>query len=359
MILKKKTTAFILAGIMALSIYSCGSKALPESANTEEGINEETQTSEETMTGMPESEADEQGTEAAESEADEDFSFADLTNLQFRFASGAGGWSTLLSIRADGSFSGEYYDGEMGSTGDDYPNGTMYRCDFKGQFTQPVRLNEYTYSMQIAELNYVKEAGTEEIIDGVRYCYSDVYGLDGARDILIYLPGAPLAELPEEFRSWVGYYDLSGTSDTELPFYALNNEVQQYGFSSYNIVDSLKANMTYMETEAASLEASIQKDALTQTEYNEKTKELYDLWDSALNEVWDVLKQTQDEETMSRLTAEEREWIAMKEQAAVEAGAEYEGGSMQPMAVNQKAAELTKERVYELLKLLGIESPEG
>lgn len=33
-------------------------------------------------------------------------------------------------------------------------------------------------------------------------------------------------------------------------------------------------------------------------------------------------------------------------------GAEYEGGSMQPMVMNRKAAEMTKDRVYELLELL-------
>jgi len=36
-----------------------------------------------------------------------------------------------------------------------------------------------------------------------------------------------------------------------------------------------------------------------------------------------------------------------------EAGAEFAGGSMEVMAVNMKAAELTKERVYELTAYLG------
>lgn len=42
----------------------------------------------------------------------------------------------------------------------------------------------------------------------------------------------------------------------------------------------------------------------------------------------------------------------MKEQAVAKASAEYEGGTMQSMVMNQKAAELTKERVYEQLELL-------
>lgn len=90
----------------------------------------------------------------------------------------------------------------------------------------------------------------------------------------------------------------------------------------------------------------------TQTEYNEKTQQLYELWDIALNTLWSSLKQTLDEETMTSLLAKQREWIAEKEQAVAEAGAEYEGGSMQPMVMNQKAAEITQSRVYELMELL-------
>lgn len=373
--MKKRGSILILAGMLAFSVCGCGSDVAglsaqatdteTESVKSGELLGERLEEEAASESQDAESETDDVREEAASDETDnargeaaEDFSFADLATIEFRFASGAGGWSTLLTVDADGSFYGEYYDGEMGSTGADYPYGTMYRCDFAGQFTEPVKVNEYTYSVRIGELTYEKEAGTEEIIDGVRYCYSDVYGLDGAEEILIYLPGAPLAELPEEFLSWVGYYDLSNTEETELPFYALNNEAQQYGFSSSSVVDELEEYMVYVQLEEDFLENSIQNDSLTQQEYNEKTYDLYVLWDSALNYVWDVLKQTQDADVMDALTQEERAWIAAKEQAVAGAGAEYEGGSMQAMLQNQKAAELTKERTIELLELLGIELSE-
>ena len=328
--MKKKIIAFMLAAIMGFSICSCGKS---EQEKSGQNVSKESESSQmtETETG---------------------FSYADFTNLEFSFCSGAGGWATYMTIDADGSFYGEFFDGELGSTGDGYPNGTMYRADFHGQFTEPVKVNEYTYAMQIQEINYEEELGKEEIKDGVLYCYTTAYGLDEAEDILIYLPGAPLAELPEEFRSWVGYYDLSNTIDTELPFYALNNEVMQYGFSSYDIVETLKESISYTESWAISLENSIQNDSLTQTEYNEKTQQLYEMWDYQLNELWGVLKRILDEETMKILTIEEREWIAKKEQAVAEAGTEYEDGSIKPMIMNLKAAEMTKDRVYELLELL-------
>ena len=40
------------------------------------------------------------------------------------------------------------------------------------------------------------------------------------------------------------------------------------------------------------------------------------------------------------------------EDLAVEAGKEFEGGSMQLMAYSLKAMEITRERVYELMELL-------
>lgn len=369
--MKRRIIVLFLAGLMALSVCSCGNEksgtqdnfiiveteAIQEREPSEEGVSDEDQQPSEEMErlsdedGRSEEEAGSSQAEASQNQADA-FSLDDLKKLEFCFSSGAGGWATYMYIEADGSFSGEYFDGDLGVTGEGYPNGTMYQCDFSGRFTQPVQVNEYTYSMQIQELHYAEEVGKEEIKDGMLYCYTDVYGLDGAEDILIYLPGAPLEELPEEFRSWVGYYDLSYTTDTELPFYALNNEARQYGFSSYDMVENLKENLTFMEDWSASIENSLRNDSLTQMELNEKTKELYDLWDSVLNNVWNVLKRIQDEEAMSALIVEEREWIALKEQSVAEAGAEYEGGTMQSMIMNEKAAEMTKARVYELMELL-------
>lgn len=335
--MKKKLKMLILVGTTIFLLCGCESKKTDQTENGKtESIRETT----------PKEQEEPDGTE------EEVFSFADLKEFQFCFSSGAGGWATYLTVDTDGSFSGEYFDGELGMTDEEYPAGTMYQCDFSGQFTPPVKVNDYTYSMQIMELNYENEADTEEIKNEMRYCYTDAYGLDGAENILLYLPGAPLAKLPEEFRSWVGYYDLSNTEETELPFYALNNEAQQYGFSSYNVIDDLKQFMENEEAFADSLENSIENDPLTQLEYNEKTQNLYEVWDFALNKTWDVLKQVKDEETMKALTAEEREWIALKEQTVDEVGAAYEGGSMQAMVRNQKAAEMTKDRVYELLKLL-------
>lgn len=280
-------------------------------------------------------------------------SFEDLQNLEFIFSSGAGAWSTSLIIRPDGSFSGSYRDSDMGDMKEEYPNGTVYQADFTGQFSEPRQTGEHTYRLEILSLDYDKAPGTEEIRGGVHYLYTAAAGLEDTDHLLLYTPGAPLETLPEEFRSWIGYYDLAAAEETELPFYALNNEAHQQGFSSYDAVSQMEQLVSSTESQAKQIEQELQTDAhLTQTDLNQKAYEVYALWDSALNQLWGVLKQVKSEDTMERLTAEERAWIQWKDSEVEAAGAEYEGGSMQPMQKNSKAADLTRDRVYELLKEL-------
>lgn len=56
---------------------------------------------------------------------------------------------------------------------------------------------------------------------------------------------------------------------------------------------------------------------------------------------------------MRALTAEELEWIAWKEAAVAEAGAEAEGELLYPYVTYLKATEITRNRVYELMELFG------
>ena len=109
------------------------------------------------------------------------------------------------------------------------------------------------------------------------------------------------------------------------------------------------------QKESATLEKKLAEDAsLTQVDMNELSNEIYTVWDDVLNEIWGILKDTQDDKTMNTLLEEQREWIDYKEAEAKKAGEEFAGGSMEAMAVDQKAAELTQIRVYELAAYLGI-----
>lgn len=259
----------------------------------------------------------------------------------------------MLTVNEDGTFEGTYHDSDMGDIGEGYPNGTYYLCGFEGKFTQPKKVDEYTYSVRIENIELANVVDTEEIKDSIKYIYSQPYGLYDADDILIYIPGISIKELPEEYRSWVGYGDLTNLLETELPFYGIFNVKTGNGFSSYGkSEDSIDDELALIEQLASELEDKLQKEDLTQSDMTEISSQLYQLWDNELNTIWAKLKETLDQTTMATLTKEEREWINYKEDEIKKAGAEYEGGTMQPMVENDKGAELTKVRVYELAEYL-------
>ena len=284
---------------------------------------------------------------AIEEKASEAFSLAALENREFYFASGAGGWRTVLQIRADGSFSGAYSDSDMCSFAEGYPKGTYYLCEFEGIFTDPVQINEYTYSMRIAEIRCAMEPNTTEIIDEVLYHYSTPYGIEGAQELLIYLPGAPIAELPEEYMSWVRN-DIAEPDAPELPFFGLYNAAEQNGFSSYDLLVRLDAQLASTRELADALNASLADALLTQGDMNLKSCELYELWEYALNAVLHALQNTLPAKELAALTEEQQAWIAEREKAIEEAGADVLGDSIYPLIVNTEAARLTEERVSEL-----------
>ncbi len=334
----KKGLFIALLGISIL-MAGCGKEEMKEEASIQ--INEETKTEE----------AENTGTENDESEPDAAFEFAELNNLEFYFASGAGGWRTFLNIKKDGSFSGVFSDSDMGDTGEGYPNGTLYYCEFEGRFSQPVKVNDYTYSMKIEEISCANEPETTEIKDGALYYYSTPYGLEGAEEVLLYLPGAPMSELPEEYLNWVRN-DMAEPNATELPFYGLYNVTEQNGFSSYDVSWRIDELIASTEEYALTLRASLEHDTLTQADMNMKSMELYQTWDAALNTLWAELKDELSEDEFDELLDEQRTWISEKETAVKEAGKEVEGGSVYSLVVNMKAAEITEERVYELYEML-------
>lgn len=297
------------------------------------------------------SEEDVQRKAGKEQQAEAEFCFADVSDSVFYFSSGAGAWFTELSIHSDGTFEGHYQDMDMGDIGESNPQGTIYDCDFTGRFENLEKVDEYTWKMRMASIAYEKEPGGEEIIDGVRYVYSTANGLDGGEEFYIYLPGVKLADLPEEYRNWVrGYLDIM--TDTELAFYGLYNLNTKEGFSSNRyeesrLSDNIDAEIAYAEEQCRELEEKLQT-AVTQTDMNIISEEIFKTWDDTLNIVWKLLEAELDEETMESLRAEEREWIARKEAEVEAAGAECEGGSIQPLIMSDKAAEMTRDRVYEL-----------
>lgn len=193
---------------------------LGSAATTEEEKKTDGSQSEETNTDGTDS------TEAAETLLPEDMPST------FSFSSGVGGWSAGIDLQRDGSFSGSYSDSDMGDSGEKYPNGTIYLCDFTGRFADIQKTGEHTYALTLQNLQKTEQK--EEIVDGVRHMPSEAYGIEGGKSFVLYTPDTPLSEVPEELEAWDPYrYMDEGEKRTTLGAYALYNEADGSGYFSY------------------------------------------------------------------------------------------------------------------------------
>lgn len=113
------------------------------------------------------------------------------------------------------------------------------------------------------------------------------------------------------------------------------------------------ARLAEVEAEyTALLEKLINDGSLTQADMNDLSGQQYTLWDTLLNELWVQLTATLPDGQMQELLREERAWIRWKENSVALAANYYDGGSLSVLAANQRAARLTRDRVYELADML-------
>ena len=282
-----------------------------------------------------------------------DFAFVDVSDIEFTFASGAGGWSTYLYIEEDGTFYGNFHDSDMGCTGEGYPGGTIYYCDFSGKFTNPVKIDDYSYQFEIESLKCEKEEGEEEIIDERLYIYSYPYGLDDADKLYMYLPGKDTKDFSEELKMWLFLTD----DEKELPFYAIYNENPEYGFVGYqyeseSVYDKIMEDLEKVKEETDEHEESLKSGLLSQIEMNQTSQTIFTCWDNELNSIWNDIKLYLPEEEYNQVLSEQREWIQKKDAKAEADAADCEGGSLYPTIYYGSEAESTRERCYELAEYL-------
>ena len=129
----------------------------------------------------------------AEYEDNENLTFADLAGKEFWHYSGAGGWSTIITINDDGTFDGYYHDSDAGS---------RQECTFSGRFSNLTKTGPYEYAMKCVSLKVEREPGTSEMADDIRVHYTEPYGFEEGKEFKVYLPGKAANELPREFISW-------------------------------------------------------------------------------------------------------------------------------------------------------------
>ena len=128
----------------------------------------------------------------------------------FFFSSGAGGWGTELIVKDDGSFTGTFHDSNLGETGAAHPYGTTYICAFRGKFTTPRRVDDYTYKMRLSWMSLDRAPDQVYYEDGIKYITAEPYGMEDAEDFYIYLPGTPIEDLSEDFLMWAHLYGYEG-----------------------------------------------------------------------------------------------------------------------------------------------------
>lgn len=266
---------------------------------------------------------------AAESSSEPDsLTFETLSRYTFEFSSGAGAWSTYFTIEKDGSFAGNYHDSDMGDTGDGYGNGTLYYSDFSGHFTDLTKVDDTTYEMTLSDIAYQNTVGETEIIDSVKYVYSEAQGLTGTDTFKIYLPGTPVSDLSAEVYSWVS---LANDNDTELTIPIIVNEAEGFGIYSYDRgTPAEEAEALYNTCKTAYDNFDLQlKAASTQQKMNEFADEMYTTADTCLNQLWKLLKNNVPEDKYQEILKEQLQWIDDKEAVAAKILEENDGTSAQ------------------------------
>lgn len=225
MTFKDKILCVLMPCFIAFSLSACGTGDIVE-AGTPAGVSQQSPT---ISTPQKPTVSQESTVESEIKEDKIDYP------LEMWFSSGVSAWYTKIIIHANGSFTGEYYDGEMGELTEEYPNGTVYECKFSGYFSIPEKINSYTYSLTLETLEIEGEIGSSRIEEGILYKTSLPSGLmsanrtDFAKGFLLYTPAAETSELGEEFLSW-----WSGKFDSDfngkLLVYGLQNLETNDGF---------------------------------------------------------------------------------------------------------------------------------
>ncbi len=146
-------------------------------------------------------------------------------------ASGVGAWEDDLVVHSDGTYSGEFYDSNLGDVGSNHPNGGVDLCNYSGKFSSLEKVNSYTYSATVKSVKCDVTPGTDKIKDGVIYRYGDASFSVGDQ-IRFYLPGISLSSMPAAVREWIEYID--GMTDKS---YVSNGKYT--GYALYDVTQGL------------------------------------------------------------------------------------------------------------------------
>lgn len=145
----------------------------------------------------------------------------------YNFTWFVGGRVTDIELKSDGTFTGRFDDVEGYERGDGY-DGTTYISIFNGRFSNPKRINYYTYSFELSDIEYEIKPGTETIEEvdwdpnyKMRIEYTDAYGLEETKTIYAYISGTPTVLLYGPPMAWIGGSESSTRYDTNVSYRCL------------------------------------------------------------------------------------------------------------------------------------------
>ena len=194
-------TLCLLSASCSLKGSDATSPVTEESTSAAASLTTETQaepTTEQTVEEtVPEQSTQQTTTQTQPTTASGDIQISDLP-MEFVFSSGAGGWDTTLTIRPDGTFDGIYHDS-------DYMQ--LYYSTFNGKLGQPKKTGEHTYLVKIEEFHVTNDQDKVFYDDSVEYIPSDPYGLENTNELILYTPGMPISDMPEDCQSWLMFYE--------------------------------------------------------------------------------------------------------------------------------------------------------
>jgi uncharacterized protein YecT (DUF1311 family) len=347
---KKATKALLLSVLAATSMATaCGNSA---STNEEISQNVESEFAAEDASSAANNDTERTvndataETENSEAVTDESSLFDMLSQYDYAFSSGAGGWSTGFNVEKDGYFHGTYHDSEMGSTGDGYENGTMYYSAFSGHFSEPVQVDEYSYAMTILDISYEDEIDTEEIKNNLKYIYTDAYGLVGTEQFLVYLPGTPVDVFSEEVAWWLSMWY---GDDTVLQSPVIVNVDQEEGIYSYERQTAAEEAEDIYSTYRKAYSSKTDEFSAAETTVEMETiaDDSYAIADACLNELWTLVKYNTDEARFTEILEEQRAWLAERDTAAEQSM--EEAGTMAAVEGSLTKANMTMDRCETLL----------
>lgn len=148
----------------------------------------------------------------------------ELKGKKIYFSSGAGGWETHFTFSEEGNFKGQYLQGY---------SDINYESNFKGQFKVIKQLTNYSYMLELIDLEVTSPTGQidKRYYNDEMYLVEYVdepYGFEGSKNFILYTPGYETQYMPEEFNYWS---NASIFEDPLLKKYALFNLDKLYGMA--------------------------------------------------------------------------------------------------------------------------------